>query len=301
MIFGKQPCRSFLNSSCESMTNKRKMKATLDYAKPGNLIGNRILSGLLALKYRVTEQILLRIMRSHYRVLYEKGKDQGLITIVIATYNRGKILTERTIPSILNQSYQNFEILVIGDKCIDNTPLLITNLKDSRIRFYDLPQRGKYPSNAESCWFVQGVAPRNKGLKLAKGSWLAWISDDDILLPHHLEELLRSAKQGNYEFVSAAYTCEKNGEIITRRASDYNPPIGGMQTWLYRSYLKFFKWNIHSWRKSWDRPCDYDLQYRMLSAGVRMGFIDDIVAHVPAVEGTNTVGLEAQRRSVGIT
>ena len=269
--------------------------SNIDYAKPGNLIGNRILSSLIAKKNRLTEQPLLRFMRARYSKFYEKGQDQPLITIIIPTYNRGKILTERTIPSILNQTYKNFEILVIGDKCIDNTPLLISTLKDPRIRFYDLPRRGKYPSDAEARWFVQGVVPRNKGLQLAKGKWLAWMSDDDILLPHFLDTLLRFAQQGEYEFVSASYTCERNGKTITCRPSDYDPPIGGMQTWLYRSYLKFFRWNIHSWRKSWDRPCDSDLQYRMMTAGVRMGYFDEVVAHVPAVQGTNTVGFEAQR------
>jgi len=138
------------------------------------------------------------------------------------------------------------------------------------------------------------VVPRNKGLTLARGKWLAWISDDDILFPHHFERLLNFAQKGNYEFVSACYTYEKNGSVLVQDARDFSPRIGGMQTWLYRSYLKFFRWNIHSWRKTWNRPCDYDLQARMYKAGVRMGFLEEIVAHVPAVDGTNTVGLAAQ-------
>ena len=276
----------------EKINNKT---SKIDYAKPGNLTGNRVLSGLIAKKYRLTEQSLLRFMRARYSKFYEKDQDQPLITIVIATYNRGKILTERTIPSILKQTYKNFEILVIGDKCIDNTPLLISTLEDPRIRFYDLPKRGKYPSDAMARWFVAGTVPANKGMQLAKGKWFAYMSDDDILLPHFLDTLVRFAQQGDYEFVSASYTCEKSGETITRRARDYDSPIGGMQTWLYRSYLKFFRWNIHSWRKRWDRPCDFDLQNRMMSAGVRMGYIDEVVVHVPAVQGTNTVGITAQR------
>lgn len=267
----------------------------IDYAKPGNLRGNRILSTLIATKYRLTEQPLLRLMRARYRHLYEDGKDQPLISIIIATYNRGKILTERTIPSILNQTYKNFEIMVIGDKCADNTPLLISTLGDPRIRFYDLPQRGNYPSDAEARWFVQGAVPRNKGLQLARGKWFAWISDDDVVLPHFLDTLVGFAQQGDHEFVSASYTYEKNGETNTGRASDHDPPIGGMPTWLYRSYLKVFKWNIHSWRKSWNRPCDYDVRDRMMSAGVRMGYIDEVVIHAPTVQGTNTVGFAAHR------
>ena len=96
------------------------------------------------------------------------------------------------------------------------------------------------------------------------------------------------------KFVSAVYTYEENGKTKIQDVKDVIPRIGGMQTWLYRSYLKFFKWNIHCWRKSWNCPCDYDLQFRMKDAGVRMGFLEEIVTHVPAVEGTTIVGLKAQ-------
>lgn len=68
---------------------------------------------------------------------------------------------------------------------------------------------------------------------------------------------------------------------------------GGMQTWMYRSYLKVFEWNIHAWRKLINRPVDYDLVLRFHSCGVKMSYIDDIVGLNPAVEGTQTVGYAA--------
>lgn len=256
---------------------------------------NSYLSRFIEGYYRLTEPSKLHILRQRYEHMYQDHDENPLVTMIIATYNRGKILVERTLPSIFSQTYQNFEVIIVGDRCIDNTPELLARVSDPRVRFYDLPKRGKYPDDPTCRWFVQGVVPRNNGLRLAKGKWLTWISDDDILLPNHFESLLRFAQKGNYEFVSAAYTLEKNGSILIQDASDFNPRIGGMQTWMYRSYLKCYKWNIHSWRKNWDRPCDYDLQYRMYKAGVRMGFLDEVVAHIPPVEGTKTVGLEAQK------
>ncbi len=256
---------------------------------------NKLFSGLNSIYYRETEPVKLRVMRRRYEHTYNDHDKDPLISLIIATFNRGRILVERTLPSIFNQTYQNFEVMIVGDHCIDNTPELLAKVSDTRVRFHNLPKRGKYPHDPIDRWFVQGVAPRNKGLNLAKGKWFSWISDDDILLPNHFESLLRFAQNGNYEFVSAAYALEKNGKTFIQDASDFNPRIGGMQTWLYRSYLKCFKWNIHSWRKHWDRPCDYDLQYRMHREGVRMGFLNEVVAHVPPVEGTTTVGLEAQK------
>ncbi len=265
-----------------------------DGSENGRLM-NRLISGVNAARYRLTEPVLLRLMRSRYEHLYSEPAAEPLVTIVIATYNRGKLLVERTLPSIFAQTYRNFEVVVVGDHCADDTPELIARLDDPRVRFHDLPKRGMYPDDVTSRWFVQGTVPRNKALELAEGKWLAWLSDDDIMLPDQLESLLRFAQRGQYEFVSAAYIAERYGKKAVVDVKDKRPRIGGMQTWLYRSYLRFFKWNRHSWRKSWNRPCDYDLEQRMARAGVRMGFLDKVVAYVPPVEGTNTVGLEAQR------
>jgi hypothetical protein len=135
-------------------------------------------------------------------------------------------------------------------------------------------------------------------MKLASGDWFVFISDDDVLYPTHVETLLRNALRQNVEFLSASYDTVKNGEKITvHPVCFWNKSkcikIGGMQTWIYKSHLKIFKWNIDSWRKNWDRPVDYDLQLRFLKAGVKMGYINDVVYYNPPVEGTNTTGYEA--------
>ena len=206
---------------------------------------NFLISNVYRFKFLVFEKVFLKIAR--YKNL--ENKKNPKISIIIATYNRSEILINRTIPSILEQTYKNFEVLIIGDKCIDDTAQKIKTIKDKRLRFYDLPKRGKYPEDSKSRWFVQGTVPRNKGLELCTGSYISYISDDDVLLPNHFETMLKFSEKNDYEFVSASYTYEENGEILKQDASTFSPRIGGMQTWLYRSYLKFYKWNRQSWRK----------------------------------------------------
>ncbi|MDO8665381.1 MAG: glycosyltransferase, partial [Gemmatimonadales bacterium] len=63
----------------------------------------------------------------------------------IATYNRGAVLCERTIPTVLAQTYPHFELLIVGDHCTDDTEERVKALKDPRIRFVNLPERGNYP------------------------------------------------------------------------------------------------------------------------------------------------------------
>ena len=261
------------------------------------MVKNWIISEFINLYYFLFEKLFLQLARKEFQKK-RKIEDTPLISIIIATYNRSSILINRTIPSILKQTYNNYEIIIVGDHCIDDTPQLIKKLACSKVIFYDLPKRGKYPKDIKERWFVQGTKPRNKGMDLAKGDWFVFISDDDILYPNHLETLVRAAIELNVEFISGTYETVKNGkkEIVKPILFTQNGKksfIGGMQTWMYRSYLKCFKWNIHSWRKSWNRPVDYDLQLRFLRSGVKMGYIEDIVSSNPPVLGTNTTGYEA--------
>lgn len=226
-----------------------------------------------------------------------------VVSFPIATYSRGKILCERTIPAILAQTYPHVEVVVVGDKVVDDTAERIAAIRDPRVRFHDLPARGKYPKTPKERWFVAGTVPRNVGSAMATGQWIYMISDDDVVYPDAVEKMLRFAGAENYESVTAAFHYPDGGEMKVRRSEGGIPSLGfatsGIPAWMYRSYLKCFPWNRHSWRKSWNRPCDYDLMLRMRRCGVRMGYLDEIVAMKPAVEGTQTTGSAAQIELAG--
>jgi glycosyltransferase involved in cell wall biosynthesis len=209
----------------------------------------------------------------------------------------------------LEQTYKNLELVIIGDHCTDDTESRISKIKDPRVRFYNIPKRGwRYPETAENHWLAGPVVAANTGLSMTKGKWIARIDDDDTWSPDHIEDLLKVAQKGNYEFVSAQCVEEHHGvkrtdtgikaldPYYTRKsvpAPDDCSRIGGTQTWLYRSYLKFFKYNINCWRKNWNRVNDIDLSQRIFCAGVRMGFLDKVVAYILPRPGESTVGLEA--------
>jgi len=144
---------------------------------------------------------------------------------------------------------------------------------------------------------VAGATPRNVALYMAKGDWIYTISDDDILLPDCFEKMVRFALSNDVESISANYlSYTEDGEKVFK-AEDVERQLRiymtGIPAWMYKSRLKFFKWNLNSWRKSWNRPSDYDLQHRMKNAGVTMGYLDELVAISPLVEGTNLTGSKA--------
>jgi glycosyltransferase involved in cell wall biosynthesis len=91
----------------------------------------------------------------------------SLVSIILPTYNRGFLIL-KTINSILNQTYENFELIIIDDGSTDNTSDLINSLNDERIIYTKILNSG-------------GPAkPRNIGLNLSKGTFIAFCDDDDI-------------------------------------------------------------------------------------------------------------------------
>lgn len=257
-------------------------------------VQDRLISGLNAARYAMTEPLILRLMRALYAGDYNNSNENALISVYTPTYNRGELLIERAVNSVLKQTYKNFEFIIIGDHCTDNSEELIKKIGDSRIRFYNIPERGyRYPPTAENHWLAGPVVAANMALSMVQGKWIARIDDDDIWTPEHLEVLLRFAQQGNYEFVSSSYMAERHGQRIVVDVKEEKPRIGGTQTWLYRSYLKFMKYNINCWRKSWNRVNDTDLQDRIYKAGARIGFLEQVTCYVIPRPGETTIGLEA--------
>jgi len=105
-----------------------------------------------------------------------------LISIILATYNRANLLP-RAISSVLTQTYQNFELIVINDGSTDSIEEVVRSFNDRRIVYY------KHPEN-------KGVlAARNTGFDLSKGKYLVLLDDDDELLPEALETVVKKFEE----------------------------------------------------------------------------------------------------------
>ncbi len=258
-------------------------------------IQDKLITELNSFRYAATEPLLLKLARVRFEHLYSDTLESPLVTIAIPTYNRGKLLVERTLPSIFSQTYKNIEVLVVGDCCPDDTPELLAKTGDPRLRFINLTERTKYPKDPASRWFIAGQGPQNKGMELARGKWIAYFDDDDIMTSDHVESLLRFAQRGNHEFVAGLYEEEREGrKTVVGHKSPNFPEFGGHGTSLYRTYLRCFKYNWHSWRKAYNRPGDIDRQLRMQEAGVRMELLEKVVSYVVPRPGLTTIGLAAR-------
>jgi glycosyltransferase involved in cell wall biosynthesis len=194
------------------------------------------------------------------------------VTVIIPTHNRLELLLNRALPSVRSQTHRHLEIIVAAHGCTDGTVERVEAIYDKRIRVLDVPRHQTYPPTAENHWLAGPVVPANAALGAVRGQWIARIDDDDVWTPDHIRDLLTFAQAYGHEFVTL---------------------VGGTQTWLYRSYLRFFRYNPDCWRKSWNRVNDTDLQDRMWRAGVRMGYLDKVHAYVLPRPGEKTIGLKA--------
>jgi glycosyltransferase involved in cell wall biosynthesis len=270
---------------------------------------DRVICGLRESWYQTYEPLRLRFERACYDQVYRDVREP-LISVYIPTYNRADILLSRAVPSVLAQTYQNFELIIVGDCCSDDTSSKVKSIQDQRIRFVNLSSRkNRYPDEVELHWLAGPVVPANAALELVRGRWIARIDDDDYWTPDHLEKLLRFASEGRYEFVSSMCEFERYQQVEVHQGTHavdpyfipgvttdpFSPKLGATQTWLYRSYLRFMRYNIDCWRKSWNRVNDLDLSVRIYRAGARIGFLEEVTAMVLPREGERTIGIDAYK------
>jgi glycosyltransferase involved in cell wall biosynthesis len=113
------------------------------------------------------------------------------VTIVVATYNRSEVL-KHAIRSVLSSTFTNWELIVVGDGCTDDTEACVRSFVDSRIQFINLPRN----TGGQA-------APNNRGIELARGRYIAFLNHDDLFLDHHLGTCVGELDAGGTDVVCA--------------------------------------------------------------------------------------------------
>ena len=103
------------------------------------------------------------------------------ISVVIPVFNKGFILNE-TLNSVLQQTFTNYEIIIVNDGSTDNSLEVLSKIKDSRIQIFSQKNKG-------------AAAARNLGIEKSNSEFIAFLDADDYWFPNHLEELVKLSKQ----------------------------------------------------------------------------------------------------------
>jgi len=110
-------------------------------------------------------------------VIPQSTQNLPLVSIIMATYNRAHTII-RAVDSVLNQTYKNFELIIIDDGSTDNTLEILNKYSDSRIRiFVNETNKGV-------------TAAKNRGFKQIRGEWFGTFDSDDELKPYAIETLM---------------------------------------------------------------------------------------------------------------
>lgn len=127
--------------------------------------------------------------------MLKNNKEQSKVSVIIPTYNRSNTIS-RAIQSILNQTYQNFEIVIIDDSPNEETERVVNSFNDNRIKY----TRNKQKTNRAAA-INQGIRASGTGSK-----YVAFLDDDDEYLPLFLEKTIERLERKN-ELIGA--TCGK--------------------------------------------------------------------------------------------
>lgn len=124
------------------------------------------------------------------------------VSVVVPTHDRTELLMTRCLPSVIAQTFTDWECLVVGDGTEPETAQAMADLRqrDGRFRFWNLPP-APLPQDPASRWAVAGVNAIAHGLDRAVGEWVSILCDDDAYEPRALEWLVAAADRYGGDFI----------------------------------------------------------------------------------------------------
>lgn len=133
-------------------------------------------------------------------------KNYGLVSIIMPTYNCAKFI-ESSLNSVISQTYQNWELIIVDDCSTDNTFEIVKKYMygEPRIRYVTLEKKSG------------AAVARNKAMELAKGKYIAFLDSDDVWFPEKLEKQITFMNNNGYDFTCTSYTkIDEHGNYLNR-------------------------------------------------------------------------------------
>ena len=194
----------------------------------------------------------------------------ALVSVIVATYNRPELLTQRCIPSVLAQTHRNIDLHIIGDGAGPEVAAAMATVTDKRVRFTNRP-RSAYPDGELDAWHISGSNAVNYGLDSAWGAYVCGLGDDDSYEPTFIEELLEATTR---EKTGAAYCASK---IIKPDGSVgylglvYPPQFAQQSGGEFLFRRNDLRLDVNCWKRG--APNDWDYIERTLASGIKFAHV----------------------------
>lgn len=210
-----------------------------------------------------------RISDEYQSIFY---KENPLVSILMTTYNKANVLVNYSLKSVLEQTYKNLEITVVGDNCTDNTKELLSKIDDDRVTFINLLNHPPYPEG-KARWQVAGCYNWNLGIALLKGDFSTYLDDDDMFVPDRIEKLVKFTQENKYDIIHHPFSTEGNplANLSTRWEH------GRVTTSALFTHKWFNKIPADSMCCKIDEPGDWNRCRRIKELGANIGRHPDIL------------------------
>lgn len=194
-----------------------------------------------------------------------RGSDP-LVSVVISTYNRAEYLAE-SIRSVLRQTCQDFELLIMDDGSTDGTHEVVESLDDGRIRYFKESRQGI-------------PVLRNKALELSRGRYTAIHDDDDIMLPWSLEARLRVLEPGVAGSYGGAFDFDNQSgamRLFAGRQAEPSSVAEGRVFYHATLLIETDALRAVRYDESFQSGSDFNLAQRLMKVGFRLAHCGDVV------------------------
>ena len=117
---------------------------------------------------------------------------EGLVSIIMPSWNTDRFIAE-SIQSVIDQTYSNWELIIVDDCSTDNTDAVVDSFQDERIKYFHNEKNS-------------GAAlTRNRALREARGEWIEFLDSDDLWFPAKLEKQIAFMKEHGYSLSFTEY------------------------------------------------------------------------------------------------
>ena len=203
---------------------------------------------------------------------------EPLVTVRIPTWKGHERLVTRTIPSILEGTHANVEVLVCSDGPDPAARAAVEALaaRDGRVRYLELPERPKHPSQPWSFWETTGLRAANHALDHARGRFIAPLDHDDEFTATHIADLLARARDQRADLVHAQALCEQRSgppQLIGGHPLAHGHVCHGAV--LYSDRLAHLRYDTACWLL--EEPGDWNMWRRIGELGATTAYLDRVV------------------------